>query len=89
VIVHIVAYRLHSGSTWRRRVEQRPREVVQPVDLAVAAAQQKQHRLVGQVVHRVLDGVRRMLVDEAVIADDEIDRQRQTPGRRQRLQMLP
>jgi hypothetical protein len=83
VVVHQVADGLHARPAGRRALEQGPGDFAEAISLAIAAAQQVDDRLIGQVLHRVLLRVGRVFVDQAGVADDEIGRQRQAAGRRQ------
>ena len=57
-VVDVVADRLDPRPARRRIAEQRPGGVREPVGVAVAAAQQEDEHVVGQVLDRVLLGVR-------------------------------
>ena len=82
VLVNEVADGLNPSPAERRSSEQRPRDIRKPVGLAVATAQQENHRFVGQI----LDGVLRCCdVDDVGftrIVDDAATRQPDLPGRR-------
>src|SRR5271169_3320958 len=71
-IMHIVANRLDACPSWRHATEKRPSGIRKTVGLAVAAAEQKFQRLVGQILYRDLscigfDRVRQTAVIDYII----------------------
>jgi hypothetical protein len=54
VLVDVVAHRLDPAPSRRRLAEERPRDVGQPIGLAVAAGQQERQGIVGEVRHGML-----------------------------------
>jgi hypothetical protein len=79
-IVRVVEDRLQPRPAGRNVAKQRPSQVRQVLSLAVAAGQQEDDHLVGQVLHRVLDGVGRDLVGLARVAHHEIGGEHGAPG---------
>src|SRR3981081_2347495 len=72
-VMHIVADRLGACPSWRHATEKRPGGIRKTVGLAVAAAEQKFKRLVGQILYRDLscigfDRVRQTAVADHVVA---------------------
>jgi hypothetical protein len=69
---HIVANRLDACPSWRHATEKRPGGIRKTVGLAVAAAEQKFKRLVGQILHRDLSCIGFDRIRQAAVADHVI-----------------
>ena len=72
VIVHEIADRLDPRPAERRRSEQAPGLVGQPIGLAIAAAKQEQQGVRRQVLNLVLQGVQFDRIRHAAVAHDGV-----------------
>lgn len=70
--VNVVADRLDAAPAAADAAERRPGQIRQPLGVAIATAQQIHQRLVGKPVQRDLFGMRRNLVGQSAILDDEL-----------------
>ena len=68
VTVHEIADRLHPRPAGRRFLEQLPGDVRKPVGLAIAAAEQIDQRIRGQILDRVLSGRSKHRIGQAAVA---------------------
>ena len=82
VLVDVVADGLHAAPALRRVGKQRPGRVHHLVGVAVAAAHQVHHHVVGQGLDGQLLGIRLDDVGRAGVADDEVGGDDDAPGRR-------
>src|SRR5277367_1492432 len=68
-IMHIVANRLNACPSWRHGTEKRPSRIRETVGLAVAAAEEKFQRLVGEILNRDLSCIGFDRIRQTVVAD--------------------
>jgi hypothetical protein len=81
-LVRVIDDRLNPPPAFRRGAEQRPRRLRELVGIAVARAQQVDHHVIGQVLHRDLPGLRHDEVGLSGVLDGEVRRDEQLPRRR-------
>ena len=77
-----IADGLDPRPTWRRLLEQPPGDVCQTIGLAIAAAEQVDERVRGQLFDSVLASIGKGWIRQATVANDAVGRKTHGAGRR-------
>ena len=75
MVVNVIADRLHARVSGSRAAEELPSRLRQQIGFAIAAAQQENEGLFGQILYGVLPGGGHNLIRLAAVSDDGVGRQ--------------